>query len=195
MRTNIIARRGCQGIEYSMKMAHAERGDQGEEGEASEPGEEIRLTMYEMEKPEEKRNVENKRSDRRTEQIERGEDDNGSEIVVVRDMGRTVNHGKRTGEKEKRVRGCGKCEGCKAEDCGMCKFCRDKKKFGGENKLRQKCIEKRCASQGEQKRARKEQETRRKKNLDRPSIEEEDKNGDPTVLSWMQNGMSGIPDL
>ena len=39
---------------------------------------------------------------------------------------------------------CGQCERCIREDCGECKFCEDKPKFGGPSKLRQKCIERRC---------------------------------------------------
>lgn len=39
---------------------------------------------------------------------------------------------------------CGKCEGCLREDCGKCRECKDKKKFGGPNKIRQKCSTRRC---------------------------------------------------
>ena len=39
---------------------------------------------------------------------------------------------------------CGKCNGCISEDCGKCRFCKDKKKFGGKNKLKQKCKEREC---------------------------------------------------
>ena len=30
------------------------------------------------------------------------------------------------------------------EDCGQCRFCRDKAKFGGPNRLKQVCVYKRC---------------------------------------------------
>ena len=40
---------------------------------------------------------------------------------------------------------CGNCAGClKKGDCGECLFCMDKAKFGGPNKLRQRCKERVC---------------------------------------------------
>jgi len=40
---------------------------------------------------------------------------------------------------------CGDCPGClKNDDCGQCRYCRDKTKFGGQNRLRQKCLLRRC---------------------------------------------------
>ena len=40
---------------------------------------------------------------------------------------------------------CGNCDGCqRKEDCGECKFCRDKPKFGGPNRLKKKCEERVC---------------------------------------------------
>lgn len=40
---------------------------------------------------------------------------------------------------------CGDCAGClKNDDCGTCRYCRDKTKFGGQNRLRQKCLHRRC---------------------------------------------------
>ena len=39
---------------------------------------------------------------------------------------------------------CGKCPACKASDCGNCRACKDKTKFGGPNKLKQGCYEKKC---------------------------------------------------
>lgn len=42
-------------------------------------------------------------------------------------------------------RRCGECEACKRnDDCGQCDFCMDMKKFGGPNKIRQKCRFKQC---------------------------------------------------
>ncbi|KAI7795005.1 CXXC-type zinc finger protein 1b [Triplophysa rosa] len=53
---------------------------------------------------------------------------------------------KRRGSKVKRsARMCGECEPCtRTEDCGQCDFCKDMKKFGGPNKIRQKCRLRQC---------------------------------------------------
>merc|ERR1719239_1307184 len=40
----------------------------------------------------------------------------------------------------KRVRACRKCESCRRENCGVCKYCQDMKNFGGRGALKQKCI-------------------------------------------------------
>lgn len=43
------------------------------------------------------------------------------------------------------VRMCGECEPCRrTEDCTQCDFCKDMKKFGGPNKIRQKCRFRQC---------------------------------------------------
>merc|ERR1719278_1163963 len=56
--------------------------------------------------------------------------------------------GARTGKGGKGIRNrvfCGDCAGClKNDDCGSCRYCRDKTKFGGQNRLRQKCLHRRC---------------------------------------------------
>lgn len=39
---------------------------------------------------------------------------------------------------------CGICTNCKRDDCGTCKACIDKPKFGGSNKMKQKCYRKIC---------------------------------------------------
>jgi hypothetical protein len=43
-----------------------------------------------------------------------------------------------------KVRRCGRCAGCSAIDCGSCKACADKKKFGGSNVKKQACEMRRC---------------------------------------------------
>lgn len=39
---------------------------------------------------------------------------------------------------------CGHCNHCIKKDCRTCKNCLDKPKFGGENKKRQRCLERKC---------------------------------------------------
>ncbi|KAI2810717.1 hypothetical protein BLOT_001881 [Blomia tropicalis] len=34
---------------------------------------------------------------------------------------------------------CKECEGCRSQDCGQCTYCLDKKKFGGQNVIKQAC--------------------------------------------------------
>lgn len=41
-------------------------------------------------------------------------------------------------------RRCGECQGCTTPDCAICKFCKDKKKFGGPGKLKKCCIKRNC---------------------------------------------------
>ncbi|XP_041712672.2 lysine-specific demethylase 2B [Coregonus clupeaformis] len=43
------------------------------------------------------------------------------------------------------IRMCGACEPCRrTEDCALCDFCKDMKKFGGPQKIRQKCRLRQC---------------------------------------------------
>ena len=43
------------------------------------------------------------------------------------------------------MRRCGECAACLLkEDCGQCDFCIDMKKFGGPNRIRQKCRFRQC---------------------------------------------------
>ena len=44
---------------------------------------------------------------------------------------------KRGAEKRPRSVRCGKCDGCERDDCGMCKNCVDKPKFGGLGQRKQ----------------------------------------------------------
>lgn len=46
----------------------------------------------------------------------------------------------------KRGRGCAKCEGCVKPDCGVCLFCKDKPKFGGPGKKKQRCEKRTCTN-------------------------------------------------
>ncbi len=39
---------------------------------------------------------------------------------------------------------CGTCDGCIRSDCGTCKFCKNKPKFGGMGKKKQCCEQRKC---------------------------------------------------
>ena len=45
----------------------------------------------------------------------------------------------------KRKTRCFKCSGCLAEDCGICKYCVDKPKYGGKGVLKQSCLKRKCS--------------------------------------------------
>ena len=45
---------------------------------------------------------------------------------------------------------CGTCSGCTASDCGVCKYCRDKPKYGGPGRLKQSCEKRKCINIGKQ---------------------------------------------
>jgi len=45
----------------------------------------------------------------------------------------------------RQAKGCGRCPACLAEDCGLCKHCRDKPSRGGRGTIRQKCQRRRCS--------------------------------------------------
>ena len=46
-----------------------------------------------------------------------------------------------SGKKRKR---CGICPNCTRPECGTCKHCRDKPKYGGPGRLKQSCEKKKC---------------------------------------------------
>ena len=48
-------------------------------------------------------------------------------------------------------RRCGLYENCLQTDCGKCKFCKDKPRFGGPGKLKQSCIKRKCLRLGKPK--------------------------------------------
>ena len=50
---------------------------------------------------------------------------------------------------KKSSRRCGDCQAChRISDCGRCDYCKDMKKFGGPNRIRQKCRLRQCQSFG-----------------------------------------------
>ena len=42
---------------------------------------------------------------------------------------------------------CMQCEGCCSVNCGVCIYCKDKKKFGGTGKRKKACIKRTCVTQ------------------------------------------------
>ena len=47
---------------------------------------------------------------------------------------------------KRRGRGCGGCMGCMRDDCGKCNYCKDKTKFGGPGKKKQRCLLRVCSN-------------------------------------------------
>jgi len=58
------------------------------------------------------------------------------------------------GSGKKKNVSCKSCPGCLAPECGKCKYCLDKPRFGGKNRLRQRCVMKACHSKNVQPRKR-----------------------------------------
>lgn len=46
--------------------------------------------------------------------------------------------------KNLRLTRCGSCEGCVVQDCGTCKNCADKPKYGGPGVKKQACVARKC---------------------------------------------------
>ncbi|XP_077428177.1 CXXC-type zinc finger protein 1a isoform X3 [Vanacampus margaritifer] len=67
------------------------------------------------------------------------EEDGSSPFQSMSDSRRSSQQIKRS------ARMCGECEAClRTQDCATCDFCKDMKKFGGPNKIRQKCRLRQC---------------------------------------------------
>ena len=49
-------------------------------------------------------------------------------------------------EKQHKFASCNRCAGCTTKNCGVCKHCLDMTKFGGPNKLKQKCVKRVCVN-------------------------------------------------
>lgn len=48
--------------------------------------------------------------------------------------------------RRRRAHGCGSCPGCLREDCGECRNCKDKVKFGGPGTKKQRCMLRTCSN-------------------------------------------------
>lgn len=48
-------------------------------------------------------------------------------------------------QERKGRKSCGQCISCyRQDDCGMCRACREMKKFGGPGRTKDKCHQRRC---------------------------------------------------
>ncbi|EEC11944.1 cpg binding protein, putative, partial [Ixodes scapularis] len=88
-------------------------------------------------------------------------------------------HRSKKNKRRKSTRQCGECTACyMTEDCGRCDFCKDMRKFGGPNKIRQKCRKRHPTKGGElktqSKRARKEEHKREHRGEKEKSRKDED---------------------
>ncbi|KAM7411063.1 hypothetical protein PAMA_021173 [Pampus argenteus] len=73
------------------------------------------------------------------------------------------------------ARMCGECDAClRTEDCAQCDFCKDMKKFGGPNKIRQKCRMRQCEVRARKMLRVKDEEMSRSKEEEEEDEEEED---------------------
>lgn len=50
------------------------------------------------------------------------------------------------GRRRRRAQRCGICQGCLREDCGQCRNCKDKVKFGGPGTKKQRCMLRTCTN-------------------------------------------------
>ena len=59
-----------------------------------------------------------------------------------------LNEEQREQLRRRRSTSCKTCTNCVKTDCGTCKYCLDKPKFGGLGKMKQKCIQRKCLNKG-----------------------------------------------
>ena len=52
----------------------------------------------------------------------------------------------RKARKQKQKKSSCKCVGCSREDCNQCRFCLDRPKNGGLDKIRRRCVERQCVN-------------------------------------------------
>ncbi|XP_064861193.1 CXXC-type zinc finger protein 1-like [Oncorhynchus nerka] len=117
-----------------------ETGDQGKK----EPGDQEKTETGDQEKKEKETGDQEKKEKETGDQgkKETGDQEKTEKQHHTPDL--NIEH--RRGSRVKRsARMCGECEPCRrTEDCAQCDFCKDMKKFGGPNKIRQKCRLRQC---------------------------------------------------
>ncbi|XP_068189673.1 CXXC-type zinc finger protein 1a isoform X2 [Antennarius striatus] len=96
-----------------------------------DPALEIKYRLKKMKEEKEERESEPERDDRFD-----GDDRSSPQPRIDR---------RRASQIKRSARMCGECDAClRTEDCAQCDFCKDMKKFGGPNKIRQKCRLRQC---------------------------------------------------
>ncbi len=70
----------------------------------------------------------------------------GAEVVKVDEVASKLpeSHDSKHQQAKGRLIKCGICEACVRDDCGECKPCLDKPKFGGRNTMRRRCCKRQC---------------------------------------------------
>ncbi|XP_043992083.1 uncharacterized protein LOC122842241 isoform X3 [Gambusia affinis] len=59
-------------------------------------------------------------------------------------LGQKMRHAALQRHVVQRRQACRSCAACLRENCGVCTFCRDMRKFGGPSRMKQKCVRRRC---------------------------------------------------
>ncbi|CAK6975920.1 CXXC-type zinc finger protein 1a [Scomber scombrus] len=91
---------------------------------------------YRLKKPKEKEEKEENETEPEREDKPDGDGSSNPQTKMDRRRGSQI---------KRSARMCGECDAClRTEDCAHCDFCKDMKKFGGPNKIRQKCRLRQC---------------------------------------------------
>ncbi|XP_037096773.1 CXXC-type zinc finger protein 1a isoform X4 [Syngnathus acus] len=130
------------------------------------------------------------------------EEDGSSPFQSMSDSRRSAQQIKRS------ARMCGECEAClRTQDCATCDFCKDMKKFGGPNKIRQKCRLRQCQFRARKMLRNKEEEMNRRNAMRRreryrkhggdltEEEEEEDVFSESEMELYQQYKAAGFSDL
>uniref|UniRef100_A0A8C7PJQ8 CXXC-type zinc finger protein 1 n=1 Tax=Oncorhynchus mykiss TaxID=8022 RepID=A0A8C7PJQ8_ONCMY len=129
---------GDQGKKETGDQEKKETGDQ----EKKETGDQEKKETGDQEKKETGDQEKTETGDQEKTEKETGDQEKTEKQHHTPDL--NIEH--RRGSRVKRsARMCGECEPCRrTEDCAQCDFCKDMKKFGGPNKIRQKCRLRQC---------------------------------------------------
>merc|ERR1712098_226754 len=65
-------------------------------------------------------------------------------MTKIKEVTSKTKAGKKVTNAKVRKASCKECDACVRPDCSQCNHCLDKPKFGGPNKMKQKCVERVC---------------------------------------------------